>query len=448
MSDASHSDYPPALAIFPLDRPEQTHAVVAVPGSKSITNRALLLAALSRYPCKLLRPLHSEDTGVMMESLRQLGHSVTADDDGILVERPDESGPVPVNHADLFVANSGTSMRFLAALVGLGHGTYRLDGIPRMRERPIEDLLSALRTLGVYAYSEAGDGCPPVVVRSEGMHGGTVRIRASVSSQFLSALLMVAPLARSDVVVHVEDVLVSQPYVEMTLAMMEAFGVKVETDDLQTFRIPAPQEYEGPEEYLVEPDASAASYFFAAAAITGGQVRVPGLGPNSLQGDIRFVEVLRIMGCQVWHESSETYPGEVDTIVEGRPLHGVEVDMNAISDTVMTLAAVAPFAAEPTTILNVGHIRHKETDRLAAIATELRKVGATVDELPDGLRIHPAFLHGATLDTYNDHRMAMSLALLGLRTQGIVINDPGCVVKTYPSFWHDFARLKVTTEPR
>lgn len=431
--------YPDTLAIQPLTRPPE--ATIAVPGSKSLTNRALILAALSRQPCKLLRPLHSEDTHLMMEALRQLGHNVWIDDEGILVERPEDSGPVPVDSADLFVGNSGTSMRFLAALVSLGHGTYRLDGVERMRERPIEDLLVALRSLGVDARSEDDNGCPPVIIRSDGLPGGTVRIRGSVSSQFLSGLLMVAPLAQGEITAHVHDSLVSQPYVEMTLALMEQFGAEVEREGLYRFRIPAPQEYEGLSQYHVEPDASAASYFFAAAAITGGQVRVPGLGPGSLQGDIGFIEVLQEMGCHVWHESSELFPGEIDTIVEGRPLRGVEVDMNSISDTVMTLAAVAPFAAEPTTILNVGHIRHKETDRLAAIATELRKLGGVVEEFPDGLRIHPAFLHGATLATYNDHRMAMSLALIGLRTQGVVIENPGCVAKTYPHYWDDFRRL-------
>jgi 3-phosphoshikimate 1-carboxyvinyltransferase len=432
--------YPEALEIQPLDGTPR--ATIQVPGSKSLTNRALILAALSRQSCKLLRPLHSEDTHLMMEALRQLGHNVWTDDDGILVEHADaENGPVLVPGADLFVGNSGTSMRFLAALVSLGRGTYRLDGVARMRERPIEDLLAALRDLGVDATSEDGNGCPPVLIRSNGLNGGTVRIRGSMSSQFLSGLLMVAPLAQGEIIVQVEDNLVSQPYVAMTLALMEQFGATIEADGLQRFRIPAPQEYEGISEYHVEPDASAASYFFAAAAITGGEVRVPGLGPGSLQGDIGFVEVLRAMGCHVEHESSELFPGEVDTIVEGRPLRGVEVDMNAISDTVMTLAAVAPFATEPTEIRNVGHIRHKETDRLAAMARELRKLGAQVDELPDGLRIHPAYLHGASIETYNDHRMAMSLALIGLRTRGVVIRNPGCVAKTYPHFWDDFRRL-------
>lgn len=435
----SYPDYPATYEIQPLDRPP--NATIVVPGSKSITNRALLLAALSEQPCKLLRPLHSDDTHVMAEALRQLGHVVELGDDAIYVERQLDQPLIPAEQAELYVANSGTSMRFLAALVGLGHGTYRLFGDPRMHERPIEDLLAALRALGVDATSEHNDGCPPVVIRADGLRGGHVRVRGSASSQFLSALLMVAPLAQGEVTLEVDGPLVSQPYVSMTLALMEAFGVEVEADGLERFRVEVPQVYDGVPEFGVEPDASAASYFFAAAAIAGGQVRVPGLGPGSLQGDVAFVEVLRAMGCHVWHESSELFPGEVDTIVEGGTLRGVEVDMNAFSDTVMTLAAVAPFASEPTTILNVGHIRHKETDRLAAIATELRKLGATVDELPDGLRIHPAYLHGARVATYNDHRMAMSLALVGLRTRGVVIENPGCVAKTYPHFWTDFHRL-------
>lgn len=436
--------YPETLTIEPLERPPET--TVIVPGSKSITNRALILAALSEQPCRLLRPLHSEDTHVMVDSLRRLGFSIEVEADAIAVERPAEQDRVPAGQADLFIANSGTSMRFLAGLVSLGTGPYRLDGVPRMQERPIEDLLTALRSLGVDARSERANGCPPVVIRAHGLNGGRVVIRGSISSQFLSALLMIAPLARGEVSIEVADGLVSQPYVTMTLALMETFGaeVEVEAEDMQRFHIPAPQLYEGVPEFGIEPDASAASYFFAAAAITGGQVRVPGLGPGSLQGDIAFVEVLRAMGCHVWHESSELFPGEVDTLVEGRPLRGVEVDMNAFSDTVMTLAAIAPFASEPTTIVNVAHIRHKETDRLAALATELRKLGAIVEEFADGLRIHPGFLHGATLETYNDHRMAMSLALIGLRTTGVVLKNPGCVAKTYPQFWTDFDRLKVT----
>jgi 3-phosphoshikimate 1-carboxyvinyltransferase len=245
---------------------------------------------------------------------------------------------------------------------------------------------------------------------------------------------MAAPLARGDISIQVEGPLVSWPYVDMTIAMMRQFGVKVEKGTGAQFVAPAPQRYAA-QRYPIEPDASAASYFFAAAAIAGGQVTVRGLGRDSLQGDLRFLEVLEQMGCRTtWTDKGAT--------VAGGPLHGIDIDMNAISDTVMTVAAVACFAHGPTTIRNVAHIRHKETDRLAALATELRRAGAMVAEMPDGLRIHPAPLHGATFDTYNDHRMAMSLALLGLRVPGVRISNPECVAKTYPGFFTDLEKLR------
>jgi 3-phosphoshikimate 1-carboxyvinyltransferase len=258
-------------------------------------------------------------------------------------------------------------------------------------------------------------------------------VAGNISSQFLSGLLLAAPCAAATVDLHVVGDLVSRPYVEMTLAVMTAFGVCCTTEDLSRFIIPADRPY-GAGPYAIEPDASAASYFFAAAAVTGGEVTVPGLSHDSLQGDVAFCDCLAQMGCKVQYET--------DAItVTGRRLHGIEVDMNAISDTVQTLAAVALFAEGPTTITNVGHIRHKETDRLAALATELGKLGATVDQRPDGLRIVPGPLRPAEIDTYDDHRMAMSLAIVGLRSPGVVIRDPGCTAKTYPRFFEDLARL-------
>jgi len=416
-----------------------------VPGSKSITNRALVLAALADpgEGCRLSGALHSEDTEVMLESLRRLGFRVSTDwsaSEVFLITPREDFRPsrLPVREAELFVANSGTSMRFLTAMVSLGYGRFRLDGIARMRERPIEDLLIALRQLGVNARSELGNGCPPVVVESEGLPGGQVRIRGDVSSQFLSALLMVAPYAREDVTIYVDGTLVSEPYVAMTQRMMSWWGLRVEHHFHDVYRIPGNQRPYEVERYEIEPDASAASYFFAAAAITSGRVTVLDLPENSLQGDIRFVDVLADMGCRVERCSA-------GITVHGRPLRGIDVDMNDISDTVMTLAAVACFAEGQTTIRNVAHIRHKETDRLAALATELRRVGARVDEFADGLTITPAPLHGAEIETYNDHRMAMSMALIGLRVPGIVIKNPGCVAKTYPHFFADLERLRGTS---
>jgi len=280
--------------------------------------------------------------------------------------------------------------------------------------------------------SEAGTGCPPVVVRATGLIGGRVEVSGAMSSQFLSAVLQVAPCAANDVEVSVRGELVSTPYVAMTLAVMRAFGVKTSADDFP-LRVPAPQPYHG-RTYAIEPDASAASYFFAAAAIAGGNVTVEGLSRKSLQGDVAFCDCLRQMGCEVME-------GDSQITVSGRPLRGIDVDMNAISDTVQTLGAVALFAEGPTTIRNVGHIRHKETDRITALATELRKFGAEIEQRADGLRITPKPLHGAAIDTYDDHRMAMSMALVGLAVPRVVIRDPRCTSKTYPDFFSDLAGL-------
>jgi 3-phosphoshikimate 1-carboxyvinyltransferase len=432
--------YPPTLEIMPLSR--APNAIVRVPGSKSITNRALVLAALGGTECLLLRALQSEDTDLMAAALRTLGISVEASEESFSV--CGTGGPLfPVDRADLFLGNSGTSMRFLTAAVAAGHGRYRLDGVPRMRERPIEDLLSALRQLGAVAYSEHQNGCPPVIVEARGLCGGNVCIKGDISSQFLSALLMVAPLADSDVTIEVDGPLVSEPYVRMTIEMMRQFGATVEAAATVRFRIRSSirpvRTFSRLHVYDIEPDASAASYFFGAAAITGGRVGIEipeKLIPPVLQGDFQFVEVLKQMGCKPARSSP------VPWLVRGGPLRGIDIDMNAISDTVMTLAAVACFAEGPTTIRNVAHIRHKETDRLAALATELRRVGAEVDEFADGLTITPRPLHGAEIETYNDHRMAMSMALIGLRVPGIVIKNPGCVAKTYPGFWDDLEKLR------
>jgi 3-phosphoshikimate 1-carboxyvinyltransferase len=439
MTTISELSYPPELEIVPLAKPPSL--TVTVPGSKSITNRALVLAALSACEgpgCTLVGALRSEDTEVMVDSLQRLGFSVEADWGRNRIRIQDGYGArVPATTADLFVANSGTTMRFLTAMVSLGCGRYRLDGVPRMRERPIGDLLDALTGLGVSARSEFGNGCPPVIIEtSRGLPGGAVDVRADTSSQFLSGLLMVAPFADSDVTLTVPGAMVSEPYVTMTLEMMRRWGTGLRVDRTDRgYHIPGGQWIRNPSEYVIEPDASAASYFWAAAAITGGRVTVTGLNRNSLQGDVRFVDVLKQMGCRV-------EDCEAGITVYGGRLRGVDVDMNDISDTVMTLGAVACFAEGPTTIRNVAHIRHKETDRIAALATELRKLGAEVEERPDGLTITPRPLRGCVVDTYNDHRMAMSLALVGLKVPGVVIRNPGCVAKTYPGFWRDLESLR------
>jgi 3-phosphoshikimate 1-carboxyvinyltransferase len=408
-------------------------ATVSPPGSKSITNRALICAALAAGSSRLTGALDSEDTRVMIQALRQIGIAVDEDLAARTLRVFGCSGKIASAGAELYAANSGTTIRFLTALLTLGQGTFRLDGTPRMRQRPIGDMIDALAQLGAIVASEHQAGFPPVIIRATGLRGGRTCIRGNVSSQFLSGLLMVAPYSAEGIELEVEGQLVSQPYVRMTIAVMEAFGIQVETDGLNRFRIAPGGKYKA-RQYAIEPDASAASYFFGAAAVTGGEITVVGLSQASLQGDVALVEELARMGCEVRHEADRI------TVV-GRPMHGIDVDMNAISDTVPTLAAVALFADGPTTIHGVEHIRHKETDRIHAVAVELRKVGAEVEEFPDGLRITPGPLHGAGIDTYDDHRMAMSMALVGLQVPGIVIHDPDCTHKTYPDFFRDLAAL-------
>lgn len=407
------------------------------PGSKSITNRALVCAALADGVSTLTGALDSEDTRVMIDGLGRLGIEVESHEAGTRLVVHGAGGEIPALEADLLCANSGTTIRFLTALATLGHGSFRLDGVERMRQRPIGDLLDALNQLGTHAASENGDNCPPVVVHANGLPGGTAKIRGDISSQYLSGVLMAAPEARSAVELVIDGPLVSQPYVRMTLEVMKSFGVDVETAErFQQFQIAAPQRYRTCE-YAIEPDASAASYFWAAAAICRGEVTVEGLTANSLQGDVAFVECLERMGCEVRRDAA-------GISVVGRELRGIDVAMNAISDTVQTLAVVAIFADGPTRIRQVAHIRHKETDRIGAVATELRKVGVDVREHDDGLTIDPSNskqLTAATIETYHDHRMAMSFALAGLRIPGVRITNPSCVEKTYPRFFEDLATL-------
>ncbi|HEV3384425.1 MAG TPA: 3-phosphoshikimate 1-carboxyvinyltransferase, partial [Gemmata sp.] len=354
----------------------------------------------------------------------------------ITIEKNTSKRIIPETEADLFVGNSGTTVRFLTAMLSLGQGCYRLDGVARMRERPIQDLLDTLtEQLGVRAMSETGNGCPPVQIVANGQwRGGVVAVRSSISSQFLSGLLLAAPFAGLETELCPSGELVSEPYVTMTVKMLGDWMCEVK-QTASGYRVyPLRSGLGGPSSYVIEPDASAASYFWAIPAIPGGRITVSGLTRKSLQGDVRFVDLLEQMGCRVEE-------CEAGITVHGGKLHGIDVDMNDISDTVMTLTAVACFAEGPTTIRNVAHIRHKETDRITALATELRKLGAKVEERPDGLTITPASLRGCAVDTYNDHRMAMSLALIGLKVPSVVIRNPGCVAKTYPGFWEDLKRL-------
>lgn len=434
-----------AQIIRPLERVPDT--TVTIPGSKSLTNRALILAALADGESCLNGALDSQDTHVMIDSLRRLGFRVEVDPTGELIRVSGQNGHIPASQADLFIENSGTSMRFLMALVALGDGRFRLDGTERMRQRPQGDLLDALNYLGVTARSEAENGCPPILIESKAnLSGGTVRVGADSSSQFVTALLMVAPYAIRDITLEIRGRL--RPfYVDITRRMMTQWGVNSREGTgfgrgagNPMFTVPAGQRYHAQPDYQIEPDASSASYFFAIAALTGGRVTVPGLSPDSLQGDVRFAtEVLPEMGCQVWHD-------ERGLTVRG-PAHGklkgISRDMSAISDTSLTLAAMAPFASTPTTVTNIAHTRLQECDRISAVCAEMTKLGVQVQEHSDGFTIYPAQkLAPASIHTYHDHRVAMSFALIGLRTPGIIIEDRECVAKTFPGYWQRLERLR------
>ena len=419
-----------AYLVRPVSEP--VRGSIRPPGSKSLTNRALITAALASGTTRLTGVLASDDTRVMVESLNRLGISVAHDVAHCVMEVTGCGGRPPAAKADLWLENSGTSIRFLTAFCSLGTGEYRLDGNERMRERPISHLVESLKLFGVEVDCELGTKCPPVRMNARGLAGGHTKLAGHISSQYLSALMMAAPCASNDVQIEVTGELVSQPYVDMTMGVMAQFGATVRCEDPHRFFI-SPQQYKATN-YAIEPDASAASYFFAAAAITGGEVTVEGLSSYALQGDVNFVEALQQMGCEVEY-------GDDAITVRGGRLTGIDIDMNAISDTAQTLAVVALFADGPTRIRNVGHMRHKETDRVAAVVNEIRRLGVSAEEHDDGLTITPGELQPATIETYDDHRMAMSFALAGLRTDGIRIADPTCTAKTYPHFFSDLEKL-------
>ena len=424
------------MAMQPISRP--VFGTAYVPGSKSITNRALLIAAIADGPSTITGALFSDDTRYMAGALNQLGITVRGDEQAETFEIEGGGGSFPAESGLFFIGNSGTTARFLTAALALGHGEFIVDGVPRMRERPIAPLLGALRQLGANAVSQEDTGCPPVVVTANGLPGGTCRLAGDLSSQYFSALLMAAPYAKQGVTIEVDGDLVSSPYIEITADVMEAFGVtsRIDTETWRSFSVLSGQRYEGCH-YIVEPDASNASYFFALAAVTGGSVQVEGLGSESLQGDLNFVFVLEEMGATV--EMTETLTSV--TGPEGGRLQGGEFDFGEISDTAQTLAAIAPFAESAVTIRGVAHNRLKETDRISAVATELRKLGQEVDEFEDGLTIHPRPVTPAEIETYDDHRMAMSFAITGLKAPGVTLLDAGCVAKTFPSYFERLAAL-------
>ena len=461
--------------------------VIRPPGSKSLTNRALICAAFAKGRSELTGALQSEDTKVMIDALRSIGVGIDISDggktlvvDGQRTERQrterqraetqaaeqqatvqaDDSGKLQ----ELYVANSGTTVRFLAAALSAAGGQYRLVGVERMHQRPIGDLVDALQmVVDGHIQAISPRGCPPVEIRCNGWKGNKLEVGGSVSSQYLSGLMMAAPLVSQaddssesgqgkallkalSTQILVSGELVSRPYVDMTAKVMQSFGANLSLKDEGLLSEPAlVVEVEGggysPTPYEIEPDASAASYFWAAAAITGGKVTVQGLSRGAMQGDVGFCEVLEKMGCQVQYDDHFI-------CVQGHPLQGVDVDMNEISDTVQTLAVVALFASGPTRVRGVAHNRFKETDRIGDLARELQKLGATVEEHEDGLTIHPIDQsqespadQKVVIETYHDHRMAMSLSLAGLRIPGVQIVNPACTGKTYPEFFADLESL-------
>ncbi|MGL5031632.1 MAG: 3-phosphoshikimate 1-carboxyvinyltransferase [Aeromonas sp.] len=423
-----------SLTLEPITRVD---GVVNLPGSKSVSNRALLLAAQARGTTRLINLLDSDDIRHMLTALTALGvsYQLSADKTACTVQGLGRSFTANEHGAvTLFLGNAGTAMRPLCAALCLGAGEYTLGGEPRMEERPIGHLVDALREAGAHIRYLKQEGYPPLHIDAKGLQGGDVHIDGSVSSQFLTAFLMAAPMASADTCIHIKGELVSKPYIDITLHIMAQFGVVIEHEHYQRFYIKGNQTYQSPGEFLVEGDASSASYFLAAGAIKG-KVRVTGIGQHSIQGDIQFAKVLALMGARItW--------GDDFIKAEQGPLHGIDMDMNAMPDAAMTIAVAALFAKGPSTIRNIYNWRVKETDRLHAMATELRKLGVEVEEGIDFITVTPpAQLKHAKIDTYNDHRMAMCFSLVALSNMPVTINDPGCTSKTFPDYFDQLAKI-------
>jgi 3-phosphoshikimate 1-carboxyvinyltransferase len=424
-----------------LDLPASNAArgTVRLPGSKSISNRVLLLAALAKGTTIVRALLDSDDTRVMLDALRTLGVGVARVSDSDDYEITGVGGAFPVKQAELFLGNAGTAFRSLTAACALSGGDYVLKGVARMHERPIGDLVDALRRLGARIDYLGQSGFPPLHIHPGTLAGDSTEVRGNVSSQFLTGLMMALPLRQRDTTIEVVGELISKPYIGITLAMLRRFGVTIARDGWQRFGVPAAARYRSPGEIWVEGDASSASYFLAAGAVGGGPVRVEGVGRDSVQGDVRFADALALMGAQI-----EMGPNwiEARAPASGR-LTAIDLDCNHIPDAAMTLAVAALFADGVTTLRNIASWRVKETDRIAAMANELRKVGATVEEGADYIRITPPgnLIPNAVIDTYDDHRMAMCLSLVTLGGVPLRINDPGCVAKTFPGYFRVFSGI-------
>jgi len=414
----------------------QVTGTINLPGSKSLSNRALLLAALAAGTTEIYNLLHSDDIHHMLNALTKLGVTYTQAADGTRCTVVGNGGPIHCEGStELYLGNAGTAMRPLCAALCLGSGDFMLTGEPRMEERPIGALVDSLRQAGCTIEYLKHDGYPPLKLHATGIQGGHITVDGSISSQFLTALLMACPLAQADTTITVSGDLVSKPYIDITLHTMAQFGVTVENQAYQQFQIKGQQRYQSPSKFLVEGDASSASYFLAAGAIKGGAVTVTGIGRQSIQGDIRFADVLAAMGAAV------TWGDDFITVGKGE-LKGIDFDANPIPDAAMTIATTALFAKGKTTIRNIYNWRVKETDRLHAMATELRKVGANVVEGTDFIEIEPpTALKHAAIDTYNDHRMAMCFSLLALAPNAVTINNPQCTAKTFPDYFEKLASI-------
>jgi 3-phosphoshikimate 1-carboxyvinyltransferase len=411
-------------------------ASIRVPGSKSITNRALLLAAMAKGRSTISGVGLNDDTRRMAAALGTLGFGLAVDETAARIVVDGRGGAIPARGGDLDAGGAGTAMRFLLGFLTLGRGRFRLDGNQRMRERPIGPLLDTLAALGISVRAERDNGCPPVAIEigEGGVSGAAARVDAAVSSQFVSALLMPAPLWPRGLELTVIGG-AARPFITMTLALMERWGASATMSGSEIV-VPGRQRYSAQKSFEVEPDASSASYFAAAAALVGGSVMLDGLRADSVQGDIEFMKLLERMGARVeWREDGVKVSGS------GKKLTGVDVAMGGMPDLVPTLAAIAPLCSSPTRIRGVAFIRHHESDRLRALATELQRLGASVHECEDGLLIEPSRIGAAAVETYDDHRIAMAFAVAGLKTAGIRIRNPGCVSKTYPDFFRDLARL-------
>ena len=410
---------------------QNLQATITVPGSKSYTNRALLIAGLTDGECRLEKPLVSDDTKHMIRALKAFGISVQEEKEAFIVSG--RGGKLSTPEEDIFIGNAGTTMRFLTTFSALVPGKTRLDGDERMRQRPLADLLHCLTQMGVKAVSANGNGCPPIDIAGGEVPGGEVQLAGDKSSQYLTSILLSAPYFKNDTCIHIQGDLTSKSYADITLDIMKTFGVSVINESYQRFKVKAGDRYNA-QTYKVESDWSSASYFLAAAAVTGGEVTLTDINPHSVQGDAQFTSVLEKMGCRVEKKSNTLQ-------IKGNPLKGITINMNNMPDAVQTLAVTALFAEGETVIQGIGNLRIKETDRILALANELTRLGAEVETGEDYLVMRPGDYRGAEIETYDDHRMAMSFAVAGLKIPGIRIKNPTCVEKSFPDFFQRFANL-------